>query len=455
MEPVPCPLSHSIRGTALRILLTSNASYLPPRGGSTRSNLAYLEALAEHGHTVRVVAAAADVQTEAQRALLRKELSEQQMDAGFARRLEKDEVAIGRLNDLDIVCIRNYSRHARALEEQVRDFRPDWVLVSSEDVSHVLLNEAARCAAGRLVYIAHTPQFFPFGPASWHVDAAATEAVRRAASVVVISQAMREYVREHLPREAEVVHPPIYSEFLEQAPKMLGDYDQGAVALLNPCAVKGISLFLGMADLLPAERFAVLPGWGTSSQDLAQLRTRKNISIWPRVRRIEDFLARVKVLLMPSLWLEGFGLIAAEAMMRGVPVMASDSGGLREATAGAGFLIPVRLIENYEPVFDDRNMPRPVLPEQDVTPWVQGLRQLLGSREGYQEQCARQQQAALRFARSLDRFQMEKLLLALEPRPMEGAAPAGLSVVGSIDRLSEAKRTLLLKRMRDRQTAKP
>jgi glycosyltransferase involved in cell wall biosynthesis len=437
----------------VRILLTSNASYLPPRGGSTRSNLAYLEALAERGHSVRVVAAAADVHSEAQRALVRQELSEQQMDARFVPQLEQNAIAMGRLNNLEIVCVRDYSRHMRVLEEQIQDFKPDWVLVSSEDLSHVLLREAARCVAGRLIYVAHTPQFFPFGPASWHTDAAATEAVRQAAAVVVISHAMREYVLRHLGREAAVIHPPIYGPLVEQSAQRLGDYDQGAVAMINPCAVKGLSLFLGLADLLPDERFAVLPGWGTSSHNLAQLRARGNISIWPRVRRIEDFLSRVKVLLIPSLWLEGFGLIAAEAMLRGVPVIASDSGGLREAKAGTDFLIPVRLIEEYEPVFDDRNMPRPVLPEQDVTPWLEGLRQLLRTRAAYEDQCARQQEAAASFAKGVDRFQLEKLLLALEaPGVHQRVALATHAVVPEqLGGLSEAKRALLLKRMRARR----
>ena len=39
----------------MRILLTSTASYVPPRGGSTRSNRIWLEHLAAHGHACRVV----------------------------------------------------------------------------------------------------------------------------------------------------------------------------------------------------------------------------------------------------------------------------------------------------------------------------------------------------------------------------------------------------------------
>src|SRR5690242_16929242 len=42
----------------MRILLTANASYLPPRGGATRSNLLWLEYLASSGHECRVVAGA-------------------------------------------------------------------------------------------------------------------------------------------------------------------------------------------------------------------------------------------------------------------------------------------------------------------------------------------------------------------------------------------------------------
>ena len=33
---------------------------------------------------------------------------------------------------------------------------------------------------------------------------------------------------------------------------------------------------------------------------------------------------------MPSLWLESFGLVAAEAMLNGIPVLASNRGGLPE-----------------------------------------------------------------------------------------------------------------------------
>ena len=443
----------------MRILLTSNAPYLPPRGGSTRSNLAFLEALAAHGHTVRVVAAAAETTTELQRTLLRQELAEQQLEPGYVRKLEQQPTSTGHLGTIEIVSVRDFMRHVDLLHDQIEQFRPDWVLVSSEDVSHTLLREAARSAAGRLIYIAHTPQFFPFGPASWNRDEMATGAVRKATSIVVISQVMANYVKEHLGRDAVIVHPPLYGpEAASDASPLLGDFESGAVGMINPCAVKGISLFLAIADLMPGYRFAALPGWGTTRDDFGQLRSRPNIAVLPRVKHIEEFLQRLRILLMPSLWIEGFGLIAAEAMLRGVPVIASDSGGLREAKAGSRFLIPVRLIDSYEPVFDDRHMPRPHLPAQDSAPWAAGVRALSEDKARYQEEQRAQQEAALRFVRGLDRFAFEKLLLGLAPdrgkgTPSKPALNQDADLHRSLDSLSDNKRTLLLKRLRRRQPA--
>ena len=41
----------------MRILLAANASYVPPRGGATRSNIVWLDLAAAAGHQCRIVAA--------------------------------------------------------------------------------------------------------------------------------------------------------------------------------------------------------------------------------------------------------------------------------------------------------------------------------------------------------------------------------------------------------------
>lgn len=55
------------------------------------------------------------------------------------------------------------------------------------------------------------------------------------------------------------------------------------------------------------------------------------IYLGPQTRqRVWELMARATVVLVPSLWDEPFGLVACEAQAAGAPVVAYDSGGLRE-----------------------------------------------------------------------------------------------------------------------------
>ncbi len=50
--------------------------------------------------------------------------------------------------------------------------------------------------------------------------------------------------------------------------------------------------------------------------------------------------ARARALLLPSRWQEPFGLVGLEALAHGVPVVAWDSGGVREWHPGGDLLVP-------------------------------------------------------------------------------------------------------------------
>jgi glycosyltransferase involved in cell wall biosynthesis len=394
----------------MRILLTSNASYAPPRGGSTRSNLVWLQHLAQNGHECRVVCAA---------------LSEAQ-----------DTVSGG----IEIFSVADFVRNSDALRRHIREFQPDWVLVSSEDVSHILLRDAHQIAPGRIVYLAHTPQFYPFGPASWNPDPAAAAIVRAACAVVAIGHHMAGYIERHLGRSAAVIHPPIYGD---EPYSQRGGFQRGSVLMINPCVVKGIGIFLALAHRFPQFSFAALAGWGTTHSDRKALSALPNITVLESVANIEEVLSQATLLVMPSLWVEGFGLIAMEAMLRGLPVIASDSGGLVEAKQGTGFVIPVRPLEHYEAVFDENLMPKPVSVEQDIRPWVAALETLLTDQAAYQSEAERSRTAALNFVRGLHAADFEKLLLSLQPQKSVEAKPSRAAD------LSAAKRALLLQRLRN------
>jgi glycosyltransferase involved in cell wall biosynthesis len=400
----------------MRILLTATASYAPPRGGATRSNLVWLNALARAGHVCRIVCG----------------------PSAPAAELEVHP-------SITLLPVAEPARRVETLRREIRDLQPDWVLVSSEDLGHGLLREADRSAAGRVVYLAHTPQFFPFGAASWNPDPQAAALVARAAGLVAIGRHMSDWISRELGRPAAVIHPPIYGSgpFANMA-----EFDRGSITMVNPCAVKGIDIFLRLAGRMPALDFAAVPGWGTTAADRAALARLPNIRLLPNARSIDDLLAGTRVLLMPSLWHEGFGLTVMEAMLRGIPAVASSAGGLPEAKRGTGYVIPVQPIERYLAEFDEQAMPRPVVPENPIEPWVEAIRTLLGDRAAYERESAASRAAALPFVQGLDAGEFERYLAGLQP-----AGSAGRGASPTVESLSPERRALLLERLRRRTKA--
>jgi len=337
---------------------------------------------------------------------------------------------------LAVLSVRDFPRRSALLSEEIRAFQPDWVLVSSEDLSHMLLREAYRAAPERIVYLAHTPQFFPFGPASWHVDEKATGMVRNAATVVAIGRHMGDYVEQHCGRPAAVIHPPIYGD--GPFPN-LAKFDSGIILMINPCPVKGVGIFLALADRLPQYQFGALEGWGTTEHDRDAIASRQNIRLLRRVANIEDALRQSRVLLMPSLWYEGFGLVVMEALLRGLPVIASDSGGLKEAKIGTDFVIPVQSIREWKPEFDAAHMPVPVMPEQDIDSWVGAVEGLLGDRDVYEAESSRSKEAAQKFVQGLRARDFEEFLERLPTSPTER----------KVRQLTPEMRSLLLRRLQE------
>ena len=192
-------------------------------------------------------------------------------------------------------------------------------------------------------------------------------------------------------------------------------------------------------------QFAGLTGWGTTRADRQAMARLPNVTILETVPSIDDVLAKASLLLMPSLWLEGFGLIAMESMLRGVPVIASNSGGLQEAKAGTGFVIPIQPIERFEPVFDETHMPRPVDVPQNIEPWADALRLLMTDKDVYQAESDRSREVAIGFVSQLDARDFGAYLERLRP------APVVPSPATHQPDLSAAKRALLLKRLREKR----
>ncbi len=137
--------------------------------------------------------------------------------------------------------------------------------------------------------------------------------------------------------KGKVIYPPIKIAKKKFTPK------NGPITMVNPVKVKGGEIFLEVVKKFPELDFLAIKVWYDPIKDGINFSGLKNVSVWEKQVDINTFLKITRLLLVPSLWEEGFGRIAAEAMSVGVPVMASKVGGLVEAVGGGGVLI-----DNYK-----------------------------------------------------------------------------------------------------------
>jgi glycosyltransferase involved in cell wall biosynthesis len=113
---------------------------------------------------------------------------------------------------------------------------------------------------------------------------------------------------------------------------------EGCITMINPVAVKGVATVMGLIHRLPDRQFLIVEGWPLGEQRWAALKGA--LAGFPHVRlerAVDDMraiYARTRVLIVPSVWEEGFGRVVAEAHASGIPVVASKVGGLADLGAG-------------------------------------------------------------------------------------------------------------------------
>lgn len=182
--------------------------------------------------------------------------------------------------------------------------------------------------------------------------------------------------------------------FIDREAKVAPQRDPKYITFVNPSPSKGLSIVARLAHMarreLPEERFMVVQSRGdwfsglpllTSDENPEFHFTREDFPNVDVVRHITDMrpvYAVSKILLVPSLWYESWGMVATEAVLNGIPVLASRNGGLPEAVGEGGLTLPAPQACHlrYE------RLPT----EEEMRPWMDALQDMCERKKHWRKQ---------------------------------------------------------------------
>ena len=111
------------------------------------------------------------------------------------------------------------------------------------------------------------------------------------------------------------------------------------IGFINPVPVKGAKLALRLAASLPKQNFLFVEGWYCDQDIKNQSELLSNVTWMEKQIDMRNVYRQIKLLIVPSEWEEAFGRVVLEAQCNGIPVIASNKGGLSESVGQGGVLI--------------------------------------------------------------------------------------------------------------------
>ncbi len=326
----------------VRVLLAAHNVYTEFTSGAARSVRAIMEWLAGDGHVCRVLSAAWFEATPGA------ELKPHLAQLGIAPRGRAVTGGCGvldyTLSGIPVTVLETQQRtsntpnRAEALQyyllfqDILREFRPDLVLTYG---NHPVLIGAMHDARASGATTVRTVRAYGYEHRAWFDD------IDR---VLTNSLHVARYYRDRIGLASTALPSPIlWSDVLgpEDARRFL--------TFVNPSLHKGAALFARLADTLGRARpdipiLIVQSGvraarlGAVEGLDLTQY---SQIVISPPIADARVLYGLTRLLLVPSVFHEPFGRVAAEAMINGIPALVSDRGALPETVGDGGIVLPV------------------------------------------------------------------------------------------------------------------
>ena len=396
--------------TVMRILLAIHNAYTDSTSGAAHSMRILMQWLLQGGHDCRVLATARfdarpPASIDAHLAELGVPIHRSPPSKAFVRSVRKPaNMQVGRptvdfaLNGIPVTMLFTKAPPGSTagrlegeqflflLDAMLRELEPDVLLTYG---GHPIVQEAMRHARQHGVTTVFTLRNRGYEERRWfeHVD-----------RVFTTSPFLSRHYHDAIGLHSAGIDSPIdWSEV--EAP----DETRRFVTFVNPTIHKGAMLFARLADLIGSRRPDIPMLVVQSAASAGALnaipgfdfRKYPQIMAAPATPRPSDFFALTRLLIVPSVFPEPFGRVAAEALINGIPPLVSDRGALPETVRGAGRVLPLPAWMTE----DSREIPS----ETEAVPWFQAICELWDDPAAYE--------AAARMARQTARQHYSEAVL--------------------------------------------
>ena len=302
------------------------------------------------------------------------------------------------------------------VDQLLNDFAPDQMIAVN---GHPMIRDAMALAQKRGITTAFGVRGFGYDDLAYfeHVD-----------HVFTCSEYLTGFFRERVGLVSTPIEPPIdWSTVVAPAES------RAFVTFVHPAPHKGLLLFARLADMLGSRRPDIPVLVVQSGQTAGALNAIPGIdfSRYPQIMAAPpvptpaDYFALTRVLLVPSVWAEPFGRVAAEAMINGIPPIVGNRGALPHvvggdfSSGGGGRVLAI-------PEWMTRDTIR-VPSEPEIEPWYDAVCALWDDADLYQSVAARARQIAdERYSEEVSRRQHVDYFTSLVPR----GRPIGLPTSG-------------------------
>jgi glycosyltransferase involved in cell wall biosynthesis len=254
------------------------------------------------------------------------------------------------------------AQYLRLLDGLLNEFAPDVVIAAN---GHPMIFNAMREARRRGITTAFAVRGFGYYDPVYfaHVN-----------HVFTCSRFLSGVYRDKIGLDSTPLEPP-----LDWSTVVAPSDSRAFVTFVNPAPHKGLFLFARLADMLGSRRPDIPVLVVQSGQSGGSLNNIPGIDFGrypqvmaaPPVQTPREYFALTRILLVPSVWEEPFGRVAAEAMVNGIPPIVSNRGALPDviegdATAGGGGL--VRDVPEWMTPTGSR-----IPSEQEIAAWFDGV----------------------------------------------------------------------------------